>query len=229
MILGLGSDLSDIRRVQASLDRFVAVKVLARHLALEPGFVEYQRQIVANARRLAENLAAAGFRLVSGGTDNHLMLVDVFSKGLTGKVAEAALGKAGITVNKNTIPFDTNSPMVASGIRIGTPAVTTRGMTETEMELVGELIVRALATPLEGKGLDNVPEGIAYPDHGHEAAHPDHAQAPANVIEEVKSPTRTYPRVPRSMTRVPPPTSSGSARTSSRLAPTSLPRPSTPP
>jgi glycine hydroxymethyltransferase len=92
-------------------------------------------------------LTASGFRLVSGGTDNHLMLVDVFSKGITGKVAEAALGKAGITVNKNAIPFDQNPPMVASGVRIGTPAVTTRGMGEREMDLVGELIVRALKTP----------------------------------------------------------------------------------
>jgi glycine hydroxymethyltransferase len=92
-------------------------------------------------------LSSAGFRLVSGGTDNHMMLVDVFSKGLTGKVAEAALGKAGITVNKNAIPFDQNPPMVASGIRIGTPAVTTRGMRESEMEAIGDLIARALKTP----------------------------------------------------------------------------------
>ena len=96
---------------------------------------------------LSQTLVAAGFRLVSGGTDNHLMLVDVFSKGITGKAAEAALGKAGITVNKNAIPFDQNPPMVASGIRIGTPAVTTRGMREPEMDLVGELITRTLSTP----------------------------------------------------------------------------------
>ena len=95
----------------------------------------------------AASLTTAGFRLVSGGTDNHLMLVDVFSRGITGKVAEAALGKAGITVNKNAIPFDQNPPMIASGIRIGTPAVTTRGMREAEMDLVGELIARALKTP----------------------------------------------------------------------------------
>src|SRR5207245_7136581 len=107
----------------------------------------YQRQIVKNANRLASALSASGFRLVSGGTDNHLMLVDVFSKGITGKVAEAALNKAGITVNKNAIPFDQNPPMVASGIRIGTPAVTTRGMGESEMESIGELIARALQTP----------------------------------------------------------------------------------
>jgi glycine hydroxymethyltransferase len=84
---------------------------------------------------------------VSGGTDNHLMLVDVFSKGITGKAAEAALGKAGITVNKNTIPFDQNKPMIASGIRVGTPAVTTRGMREPEMEMIGEYISRVLASP----------------------------------------------------------------------------------
>ena len=102
---------------------------------------------MANAQRLARGLSDAGFRLVSGGTDNHLMLVDVFSKGITGKVAEAALGKAGITVNKNAIPFDQNPPMVASGIRIGTPAVTTRGMREPEMDAIAELIARALASP----------------------------------------------------------------------------------
>jgi glycine hydroxymethyltransferase len=115
--------------------------------AAEQPFADYQRQIVSNAARLASSLSSAGFRLVSGGTDNHMMLVDVFSKGLTGKVAEAALGKAGITVNKNAIPFDQNPPMVASGIRIGTPAVTTRGMRESEMEAIGDLIARALKTP----------------------------------------------------------------------------------
>ena len=90
---------------------------------------------------------------MSGGTDNHLMLVDVFSKGITGKVAEAALGKAGITVNKNAIPFDQNPPMVASGIRIGTPAVTTRGLREADMEVVGELIARVLQTPEDDHAL----------------------------------------------------------------------------
>src|SRR5687768_9400933 len=129
------------------LMHIIAAKAVCLKEALEPGFADYQRQIVANARRLAAGLAAAGFRLVSGGTDNHLMLVDVFSKGLTGKVAEAALGRAGITVNKNAIPFDTNPPMVASGIRIGTPAVTSRGMREPEMDAVAEFIARALASP----------------------------------------------------------------------------------
>jgi glycine hydroxymethyltransferase len=125
----------------------IAAKAVCFKEALEPAFNEYQRQIVANAKRLATGLSSAGFRLVSGGTDNHLILVDVFSKGITGKVAEAALGKAGITVNKNAIPFDQNPPMVASGIRIGTPAITSRGMREAEMDTIAALIARALASP----------------------------------------------------------------------------------
>jgi glycine hydroxymethyltransferase len=125
----------------------IAAKAACLKEAAEPAFKEYQQQIVANASRLATVLSAAGFRLVSGGTDNHLMLVDVFSQGITGKAAEAALGKAGITVNKNAIPFDQNPPMVASGIRVGTPAVTTRGMREAEMEIIGGLIARGLKTP----------------------------------------------------------------------------------
>jgi glycine hydroxymethyltransferase len=129
------------------LMHIIAAKAVCFKEASEPGFAEYQRRIVANAARLAGVLSDAGFRLVSGGTDNHLMLVDVFSRGITGKVAEAALGKAGITVNKNAIPFDQNPPMTASGIRIGTPAVTSRGMGEAEMDIIGDLIVRALKTP----------------------------------------------------------------------------------
>jgi glycine hydroxymethyltransferase len=125
----------------------IAAKAVCLKEAMEPAFVDYQRQIVANAERLAAALAAAGFRLVSGGTDNHLMLVDVFSKGITGKVAEAALGRASITVNKNAIPFDQNPPMVASGIRVGTPAVTTRGMREPEMDQIADFIARVLAAP----------------------------------------------------------------------------------
>ena len=135
------------------LMHIIAAKAVCLKEALEPGFADYQRQIVKNAQRLAAGLASAGFRLVSGGTDNHLMLVDVFSKGLTGKVAEAALGKASITVNKNAIPFDKNPPMVASGIRIGTPAVTSRGMGEPEMDLVAEYIARALAGPEDDAAL----------------------------------------------------------------------------
>jgi glycine hydroxymethyltransferase len=129
------------------LMHIIAAKAVCLKEALEPGFADYQRQIVANAQRLASGLSSAGYRLVSGGTDNHLMLVDVFSKGLTGKVAEAALGKARITVNKNAIPFDKNPPMIASGIRIGTPAVTSRGMREPEMDAIAEYIGRALASP----------------------------------------------------------------------------------
>jgi glycine hydroxymethyltransferase len=129
------------------LMHIIAAKAVCFKEAMEPAFVDYQKQIVANARRLAAGLTAAGFRLVSGGTDNHLMLVDVFSKGITGKAAEAALGKAAITVNKNAIPFDRNPPMVASGIRVGTPAITSRGMREPEMDLIAEFIARVLAAP----------------------------------------------------------------------------------
>src|SRR6188508_1334033 len=129
------------------LMHIIAAKAVCLKEAAEPAFADYQRRIVANAKTLAAALVTAGFRLVSGGTDNHLMLVDVFSKGITGKVAEAALGKAGITVNKNAIPFDQNPPMVASGIRIGTPAITSRGMREAEMDQIGDLIARVLAMP----------------------------------------------------------------------------------
>ena len=138
------------------LVHIIAAKAVCLKEASEPAFAAYQRQIVANARRLAEVLTAGGFRLVSGGTDNHLMLVDVFSKGVTGKLAEAALGKAGMTVNKNTIPFDQNPPLVASGIRVGTPAVTTRGMREGEMELIGDYIVRVLTAPEDDRALGMV-------------------------------------------------------------------------
>jgi glycine hydroxymethyltransferase len=153
MVLCRGEYAKDLDRrvfpgVQGGpLMHVIAAKAVCFKEASEPAFAEYQRQIVANAARLAAALSTSGFRLVSGGTDNHLMLVDVFSKGITGKAAEAALGKAGITVNKNAIPFDQNPPIVASGVRIGTPAVTTRGMREAEMDLIGELITRALSTP----------------------------------------------------------------------------------
>jgi len=138
------------------LMHIIAAKAVCFKEAMEPAFADYQRQIVANAKRLAAALSAAGFRLVSGGTDNHLMLVDVFSKGITGKVAEAALGKAGITVNKNAIPFDQNPPMVASGIRVGTPAITSRGMREPEMDRIGEFIARVLASPEDESALGRV-------------------------------------------------------------------------
>jgi glycine hydroxymethyltransferase len=135
------------------LVHIIAAKAVCLREASEPAFADYQRQIARNAQRLAGALTAAGFRLVSGGTDNHLMLVDVFSRGITGKAAEAALGKAGITVNKNAIPFDQNPPLVASGIRIGTPAVTSRGMREPEMDAIGEFIARALASPDDDRAL----------------------------------------------------------------------------
>src|SRR5262252_1255224 len=125
----------------------IAAKAVALHEAASPGFREYQRQIVANAKALAEALRGRGLRLSSGGTDNHLMLVDLRPKSLTGKVAEEALGKADITVNKNVIPFDPEKPTVTPGIRIGTPAVTTRGMREAEMQQIAAIIGEALSHP----------------------------------------------------------------------------------
>ncbi len=142
------------------LMHIIAGKAVCFKEASEPAFAQYQQQIVKNAARLATVLSDAGFRLVSGGTDNHLMLVDVFSRGITGKVAEAALGKAGITVNKNAIPFDQNPPMTASGIRVGTPAITSRGLREAEMDIVGELIARALKTPDDDAALTMVREEV---------------------------------------------------------------------
>ena len=128
----------------------IAAKAVALKEAQSPAFQAYQRQIVANAKALAEALKAAGLRLCSGGTDNHLMLVDLRPKAITGKVAEEALGKAGITVNKNVIPFDPEKPTVTSGIRIGTPALTTRGMREPEMAEIGRMIGEVLDHPEDG-------------------------------------------------------------------------------
>jgi glycine hydroxymethyltransferase len=138
------------------LMHIIAAKAVCFKEAMEPAFADYQRQLLANASRLASAMSALGFRLVSGGTDNHMVLVDVFSKGITGRDAETALGKAGITVNKNAIPFDRNPPMVASGIRIGTPAVTSRGMREPQMEVIADLIGRALASPADDAALASV-------------------------------------------------------------------------
>jgi glycine hydroxymethyltransferase len=129
------------------LEHVIAAKAVAFKEALEPAFTVYCRQIVSNAQALAKALTAKGYQLVSGGTDNHLMLVDLRNKGLTGKVAEKALDVAGITVNKNTVPKETQSPFVTSGVRIGTPAVTTRGMKEQEMAQIATLIDRVLAAP----------------------------------------------------------------------------------
>jgi glycine hydroxymethyltransferase len=126
------------------LMHIVAAKAVALGEALRPEFAEYARQIVANAKVLAESLATEGYRIISGGTDTHLILVDVFQKGILGSEAEHALGEAGITVNKNAIPYDTNPPMKPSGIRIGTPALTTRGMKEPEMRVIAKWIFSAL-------------------------------------------------------------------------------------
>jgi len=126
------------------LVHIVAAKAVCFLEASQPEFREYARQVVANAKVLAEGLAAEGLRIVSGGTDTHLMLVDVFAKGMLGSEAEKALGEAGITVNKNAIPFDVNPPMKPSGVRIGTPAVTTRGMKEPEMRQIAHWIAEAL-------------------------------------------------------------------------------------
>jgi glycine hydroxymethyltransferase len=125
----------------------VAAKAVCFLEAMDPSFTEYQRQTVANARRLAQALGEKGFDLVSGGTDNHMVLVDLTSKGLTGAQAEEVLGRAGIVANKNAVPFDRLGPRVTSGLRLGTPALTTRGMKEPEMVLVAGLIERLLAKP----------------------------------------------------------------------------------
>ena len=122
----------------------IAAKAVAFKEALAPGFRGHQQRVLDNASVLGKTIADEGFRLVSGGTDNHLLLIDVFSRGLTGKVAEKTLERAGITVNKNTIPFDPNPPMTASGVRVGTPALTTRGMGIREMEEIGRLFGKAL-------------------------------------------------------------------------------------
>ncbi|HEY1648740.1 MAG TPA: serine hydroxymethyltransferase [Terracidiphilus sp.] len=143
------------------LMHIVAAKAVALAEALRPEFRAYAAQIVSNAKALAEALQAAGFRLVSGGTDNHLMLVDVFEKGILGSEAELALGKAGITVNKNSIPWDANPPLKPSGIRVGTPALTTRGMKEPEMRQIGAWIANALEQRNDDAALDRIRGQVA--------------------------------------------------------------------
>jgi glycine hydroxymethyltransferase len=150
------------------LVHIIAAKAVCLREAMSPDFKRYQEQIISNAATLASKVQEEGFRIVSGGTDNHVFLVDVFSREITGKTAEEALEKAGITVNKNAIPFDTHPPLVTSGIRIGTPAVTTRKMEEEEMDQIGELI---------GKVLCEV----------------DNLQIQQEVLEEVKSLTAQFP------------------------------------
>jgi glycine hydroxymethyltransferase len=144
------------------LVHIIAAKAVAFGEALRDDFKEYQRQVLANAKALATELQGHGLRLVSGGTDNHLMLVDVWmdGKGITGKEAEKALEAANITVNKNTIPFDQNKPFVASGLRIGTPAVTTRGMKEDEMREIGRLIAEVINAPASEEVQKKVRQGV---------------------------------------------------------------------
>jgi glycine hydroxymethyltransferase len=138
------------------LVHIIAAKAVCFLEAMQPEFKVYARQVVANAKVLAETLAAEGYRIISGGTDTHVMLVDVFAKGMLGSEAEKALGEAGITVNKNAIPFDTNPPLKPSGIRIGSPALTTRGMKETEMRQVGRWIAEALQRRKEPEALAQI-------------------------------------------------------------------------
>jgi glycine/serine hydroxymethyltransferase len=134
----------------------IAAKAVCFHEALQPQFREYQRQVVINAKALAAGLAKHGYRIVSGGTDNHLMLVDLRPKDLNGKEAQEVLDRAGITVNKNAIPFDTSSPFKPGGIRVGTPAVTTRGMKEEEMLEIADLVAEALQKRSDEGAIENV-------------------------------------------------------------------------
>jgi glycine hydroxymethyltransferase len=138
------------------LVHIIAAKAVAFKEALQPEFKSYQQKIIVNAKALAQALCDTGFRIVSGGTDNHLFLLDVFSKGITGNIAEKSLEAAKITVNKNTIPFDTNPPLKASGIRIGTPALTTRGMGEEEMRRIALLMADVLGAPADGQVRERV-------------------------------------------------------------------------
>jgi len=143
--LGKGISKTTFPGIQGGpLMHIIAAKAVAFGEALQPSFKEYARQVVANAKALAEALTAGGVRIVTGGTDSHLMLLDVSSRGLTGKDVEIYLDEIGITVNKNTIPFDKNPPMVASGVRVGTPAVTTRGMKESDMREIAGLMIAAM-------------------------------------------------------------------------------------
>ena len=153
------------------LMHIIAAKAVAFQEALQPAFKEYQKKIVENAKAFADALSKKGFRLVSGGTDNHLMLLDLTDRGITGKDFETALDKAGITVNKNTIPFETRSPFVTSGIRVGTPAVTSRGFGPSEMAVLADLMDRVASAPDDEVNLKKVKEEVlelcrAFPLYG---------------------------------------------------------------
>jgi glycine hydroxymethyltransferase len=159
---GAAIDKSVFPGVQGGpLVHVVAAKAVCFLQAMRPEFVQYSRQVIANAKTLAAGLASTGFRVVSGGTDTHLMLVDVFAKGVRGKEAESALDRAYITANKNAIPFDTNPPLNPSGMRFGSPAVTTRGFKEEEMEEVAALIARVLDNPSSDQNLTEVRRQVA--------------------------------------------------------------------
>jgi len=165
------------------LVHIVAAKAVCFLEASQPSFRDYARQIVANAKVMAETLAADGYRIVSGGTDTHLMLVDVFAKGMLGSEAEKALGEAGITVNKNAIPFDTNPPMKPSGIRIGSPAMTTRGMKEAEMRQISHWIAEALDHRTDAAVLGKIRKQVL----GMAEAFPLYAERRARAQAEVRA------------------------------------------
>jgi glycine hydroxymethyltransferase len=165
------------------LVHIVAAKAVCFLEASQPSFRDYARQIVANAKVMAETLAADGYRIVSGGTDTHLMLVDVFAKGMLGSEAEKALGEAGITVNKNAIPFDTNPPMKPSGIRIGSPAMTTRGMKEAEMRQISHWIAEALDHRTDAAVLAKIRKQVL----GMAEAFPLYAERRARAQAEVRA------------------------------------------
>ena len=139
----------------------IAAKAVAFAEALRPDFAQYQKQVVINSEVLAEELMNLGFDLVTGGTDNHLILMDLTKREITGRDAETVLGKAGIVANKNTIPFDKRGPKVTSGLRLGTPALTTRGMKEDEMKIIGRLIKKALENSESGTILMKVRETVS--------------------------------------------------------------------
>ncbi|MEO1301482.1 MAG: serine hydroxymethyltransferase, partial [Bacteroidota bacterium] len=144
------------------LEHIIAAKAIAFGEAMGDAYLAYIQQVQKNARQLARAFMAKGYTVMSGGTDNHLVLIDLRSKGLTGKAAETALGQAAITVNKNMVPFDTQSPAIASGIRLGTAAMTTRGMQEKDMEKIVDLIDTVLAKPTHAATLSHVKETLRH-------------------------------------------------------------------
>jgi glycine hydroxymethyltransferase len=165
------------------LVHIIAAKAICFQEAMQPEFRDYAKQVVANAKVLAQVLADEGFRIISGGTDTHVMLVDVFSKGMLGSEAEKALGEAGITVNKNAIPFDTNPPLKPSGIRIGSHALTTRGMKEGEMRQVARWIAGALLHRTDASVLERIRKEVL----GLCEAFPLYAERRAKAQAEVRA------------------------------------------